>query len=210
MLRVLIIIVCACLPPLAFSHTLLVLGDSLSAGYQMAAKDSWPVLIEPKLQQVNPNVKVINASISGDTTGNGLARLPALLSQHQPDSVLIELGANDGLRGYSPALVRTNLNALITLIKEAQAKPILMQIKVPPNYGQRYSKSFAKLYPEVSDAQQVPMISFFLEQIILQPELMKEDGLHPKAEAQPRIADIVFAEIKSLIPVVTTEDAKQG
>lgn len=195
---------------MASSHTLLVLGDSLSAGYQMAAKDSWPVLIEPKLQQVNPSINVINASISGDTTANGLARLPALLKQHQPDSILIELGANDGLRGYSPVMVRNNLNALITLTKQAGANAILMQIKVPPNYGQRYSKSFAKLYPEVSEEQKIPMIGFFLEQIILQPELMKEDGLHPKAQAQPLIADIVFAELKPYLPGIDEQAVTQA
>ncbi len=119
------------------SQTPLVLGDSLSAGYQMPAEKSWPALLPPLLAQQAQPTTVINASISGDTSGNGLARLPKLLKQHKPDFVLIELGANDGLRGFHPKILRNNLSQMITEIKKVRSQPLLMQIEVPPNYGKR-------------------------------------------------------------------------
>ncbi|USD66745.1 multifunctional acyl-CoA thioesterase I/protease I/lysophospholipase L1 [Vibrio sp. SCSIO 43136] len=185
---------------LAPAKTLLVLGDSLSAGYNMAIEQSWPSLLSNTLSERNINIDVINGSISGDTTGNGLARLPNLLSQHQPDYVLIELGANDGLRGFPPKRIEANLNKLIYLSEAASAQPILMQIRVPPNYGKRYSEMFAQMYPKVAHANQVPLIPFFLEQVIIKPEWMMNDGLHPKPEAQPWIADFMAEQ---LVPVIS-------
>ncbi|WP_305815746.1 multifunctional acyl-CoA thioesterase I/protease I/lysophospholipase L1 [Photobacterium leiognathi] len=189
----------------ALSQTLLVLGDSLSAGYQMPAEKSWPALLPPLLAQQAQPTTVINASISGDTTGNGLARLPKLLKQHKPDFVLIELGANDGLRGFHPKILRNNLSQMITEIKKVRSQPLLMQIEVPPNYGKRYNELFRNTYPSLSEATNVPLLPFFLVDIIVKPELMMKDGLHPTAEAQPLIAQFMA---KHLQPYLNKESSQ--
>ena len=181
------------------SSTLLIVGDSLSAGYQMPVEQSWPVLLTAKLKQQGKPMKIINASISGDTTGNGLARLPALLSQHQPDYVLIELGANDGLRGFSPKIASSNLKRMIDNIKAQNALPILMQIQVPTNYGKRYSQAFSGLYLTLSKQQDIPLVPFFLEHVITQPQWMMGDGLHPNVQAQPWIAEFMATELIKVI-----------
>ncbi|WP_318473112.1 multifunctional acyl-CoA thioesterase I/protease I/lysophospholipase L1 [Photobacterium leiognathi] len=187
------------------SQTLLILGDSLSAGYQMPAEKSWPALLPPLLAQQAQPTTVINASISGDTSGNGLARLPKLLKQHKPDFVLIELGANDGLRGFHPKILRNNLSQMITEIKKVRSQPLLMQIEVPPNYGKRYNELFRNTYPSLSEATNVPLLPFFLIDIIVKPELMMKDGLHPTAEAQPLIAQFMA---KHLQPYLNKESAQ--
>ncbi|WP_318419230.1 multifunctional acyl-CoA thioesterase I/protease I/lysophospholipase L1 [Photobacterium leiognathi] len=187
------------------SQTLLVLGDSLSAGYQMPAEKSWPALLPPLLAQQAQPTTVINASISGDTSGNGLARLPKLLKQHKPDFVLIELGANDGLRGFHPKILRNNLSQMITEIKKVRSQPLLMQIEVPPNYGKRYNELFRNTYPSLSEATNVPLLPFFLIDIIVKPELMMKDGLHPTAEAQPLIAQFMA---KHLQPYLNKESSQ--
>ncbi|CAH7335148.1 arylesterase [Vibrio chagasii] len=174
---------------------LLILGDSLSAGYNMDIKQSWPSLLPDALAKHDKAVTVVNGSISGDTTGNGLARLPQLLEEHAPDTVLIELGANDGLRGFPPKLMSSNLDQIIEQIKAAGAKPIMMQIKIPPNYGKRYNQQFEYVFAALADQQNVPLLPFFLEHIILKPEWMMNDGLHPKPEAQPWIAEFVAGEL---------------
>lgn len=179
----------------AYSKTLLVVGDSLSAGYRMAAEQSWPALLGPELKQRGHTITVINASISGDTTGNGLARLPKLLQQHDPDYVIIELGANDGLRGFAPSTIRSNLSKMITQIHATGAKALLMQIQVPPNYGKRYSDVFSRIYPQLSKQYNTPLLPFFLEEIILKQEWIMDDGLHPKPDAQPWIANFVATSI---------------
>ncbi|WP_019616369.1 multifunctional acyl-CoA thioesterase I/protease I/lysophospholipase L1 [Psychromonas ossibalaenae] len=182
-------------PALANSTTLMILGDSLSAGYNMPIEQSWPSLLNEQLDKHNKSRDVINASISGDTSGNGLARLPDLLAQHKPASVLIELGANDGLRGFSPAAVTANIEKMIMLIKAQNAQVILMQIEVPPNYGKRYSQAFSSLYPKLSEKHAVPLLPFFLEQVILKPQWMMKDGLHPTVQAQPWIAQFMAKEL---------------
>ncbi|KZX70371.1 arylesterase [Vibrio sp. HI00D65] len=174
---------------------LLILGDSLSAGYNMDIKQSWPSLLPDALAKHDKAVIVVNGSISGDTTGNGLARLPKLLEDHAPDTVLIELGANDGLRGFPPKLMSSNLDQIIKQVKDAGAKPIMMQIKIPPNYGKRYNQQFEYVFAALADQQNVPLLPFFLEHIILKPEWMMNDGLHPKPEAQPWIAEFVAEEL---------------
>ncbi|WP_318482055.1 arylesterase [Photobacterium leiognathi] len=187
------------------SQTLLILGDSLSAGYQMPAEKSWPALLPPLLAQQAQPTTVINASISGDTSGNGLARLPKLLKQHKPDFVLIELGANDGLRGFHPKILRNNLSQMIIEIKKVRSQPLLMQIEVPPNYGKRYNELFRNTYPSLSEATNVPLLPFFLVDIIVKPELMMKDGLHPTAEAQPLIAQFMA---KHLQPYLNKESSQ--
>lgn len=189
----------------ALSQTLLVLGDSLSAGYQMPAEKSWPALLPPLLEQQEQPTTIVNASISGDTSGNGLARLPALLEQHKPDFVLIELGANDGLRGFHPKILRNNLSQMINEIQKVGSQPLLMQIEVPPNYGKRYNELFRNTYPSLSKDTNVPLLPFFLIDIIVQPELMMKDGLHPNAQAQPLIAQFMA---KHLQPYLNKESSQ--
>lgn len=178
-------------------NKLLILGDSLSAGYQMRVEDSWPTLLATKLK-VAQNINVVNASISGDTSGNGLARLPQLLEHHNPKWLLIELGANDGLRGFAPSEIKTNLKQMIEIAKEHNVQPILMQIKMPPNYGKRYTQAFSDVYLQVSQERAVPVIPFFLEEVILKQEWMKQDGLHPNEKAQPWISDYIYQQLEMI------------
>ena len=180
------------------AKTLLILGDSLSAGYGLSQQQSWVYLLQQKLDQQNSGWTLINASISGETSGGGLARLPALLDQHKPEYVLIELGANDGLRGFPVQQLETNLLSMIKQATSQNSKAVLMQIRIPPNYGPRYTKLFTDLYPKVAKQQQVPLWPFFMETIALKPQWMQADGLHPNLEAQPVIADLMLALVASL------------
>ena len=200
MTRVLFVLSCLCgWLSSAQAQTLLVLGDSLSAGYQMPAEQSWPALLNEKWQQQGGEHKLINASISGETTQGGLARLPALLEEHKPDWVLIELGANDGLRGFAPAITRANLTKMVELAKASQAKTVLTQIQLPRNYGARYLQQFEQIFPELAQANDLPLMPFFIDDIVLRPELMMNDGLHPTAAAQPQIRDRVASFIEPLL-----------
>ena len=200
MIRVLFVLSCLCgWISSAQAQTLLVLGDSLSAGYQMPAEQSWPALLNEKWQQQGGEHKLINASISGETTQGGLARLPALLEEHKPDWVLIELGANDGLRGFAPAITRANLTKMVELAKASQAKTVLTQIQLPRNYGARYLQQFEQIFPELAQANGLPLMPFFIDDIVLRPELMMNDGLHPTAAAQPQIRDRVASFIEPLL-----------
>lgn len=180
------------------AKTLLILGDSLSAGYGLSQQQSWVQLLQQKLEQQNSAWSLVNASISGETSAGGLARLPALLDQHQPDYVLIELGANDGLRGFPIPQLEANLNALVQQISKLNSKAVLMQIRIPPNYGPRYTKLFSDLYPKVADQHAIPLWPFFMETIALKQQLMQADGLHPNLEAQPVIADLMLPLVLSL------------
>ncbi|ABX22289.1 hypothetical protein SARI_02427 [Salmonella enterica subsp. arizonae serovar 62:z4,z23:-] len=170
----------------AAADTLLVLGDSLSAGYRMAANAAWPSLLNDKWQNQTP---VVNASISGDTSLQGLTRLPALLQQHQPRWVLVELGGNDGLRGFAPAQTEQTLRKIIQAVKAANAQPLLMQIHLPANYGRRYNESFSAIYPKLAKEFDIPLLPFFMEEVYLKPQWMQDDGIHPNRDAQPFIAD---------------------
>ena len=200
MIRVLFVLSCLCgWISSAQAQTLLVLGDSLSAGYQMPAEQSWPALLNEKWQQQGGEHKLINASISGETTQGGLARLPTLLAEHKPDWVLIELGANDGLRGFAPAITRANLTKMVELAKASQAKTVLTQIQLPRNYGARYLQQFEQIFPELAQANDLPLMPFFIDDIVLRPELMMNDGLHPTAAAQPQIRDRVASFIEPLL-----------
>ncbi|ANU38528.1 arylesterase [Vibrio scophthalmi] len=196
MLRLLSLVLALLTTIPASATTLLILGDSLSAGYQMPIEKAWPSLLPNVMDNKGKSLTIVNSSISGDTTGNGLARLPQLLTQYKPHYVLIELGANDGLRGFPPNLIAANLTTIIDAIKASQATPILMQIHILPNYGKRYTQAFSDLYPNVAQRQDISLIPFFLEPILRDnPQWMMSDGLHPKAEAQPWIAEFVSAQL---------------
>ncbi|MFC0072775.1 multifunctional acyl-CoA thioesterase I/protease I/lysophospholipase L1 [Samsonia erythrinae] len=181
------------------ADALLVLGDSLSAGYQMPAANAWPALLNTQWQTQKKGIAVVNASISGDTASQGLARLPALLKQHQPRWVLIELGGNDGLRGFPAPNIEQDLAKIITLVKQANAQPLLMQIHLPTNYGRRYTESFSNIYPKLAEQFALPLLPFFMEQVYLKPEWMREDGIHPTRDAQPFIADWMAKQLEPLV-----------
>lgn len=172
----------------AHANTVLVLGDSLSAGYRMNAAQAWPRLLADTWQQEGRPITLVNASVSGDTTQGGLQRLPALLTQHQPSWVIIALGGNDGLRGLPPASIQHNLETLIALADDAGARVVLTQIKLPPNYGRRYLEQFESLYPRLARQHQLPLLPFFVEPLLSQRGMMMDDGIHPTEQAQPLIA----------------------
>lgn len=180
------------------AKTLLILGDSLSAGYGLSQQQSWVYLLQQKLKQQDSGWTLVNASISGETSAGGLARLPALLEQHKPDYVLIELGANDGLRGFPVPQLETNLNTMVQHIRQQDSKAVLMQIRIPPNYGPRYTTQFTNLYPKVAEEQQIPLWPFFMETIALKQHWMQADGLHPNLDAQPVIADLMLPLVLGL------------
>ncbi|OSN01128.1 arylesterase [Lonsdalea populi] len=181
------------------ADTLLVLGDSLSAGYRMSATQAWPALLNNRWQSAPGGVNVVNASISGDTAAQGLSRVPALLQQHRPRWVLIELGGNDGLRGFPPSSLEQDLIKIISLVKDAGAQPLLMQIRLPANYGRRYTETFAAVYPKLATQFAIPLLPFFMEQVYLKPEWMQDDGLHPNRNAQPFIADWMAQKLGPLV-----------
>jgi acyl-CoA thioesterase-1 len=183
----------------AQSSSLLILGDSLSAGYQMAFEKAWPTLLVNEMDQRNTPISVINGSVSGDTTMNGLTRLPSLLAQHQPQFVLIELGANDGLQGFNPSIPKKNLQTIIELTKQSGAIPILMQIRIPTNYGQRYSDSIKDMYPQLAQDNGIDLVPFFLEGVITNPQWMRQDGIHPNELAQPWIAQFMAEQLAPLL-----------
>lgn len=178
---------------------MLVVGDSLSAAYGIPPDKGWVALLDERLQAKDTDYQVINASVSGETTSGGLTRLPALLSQHQPDVVLIELGANDALRGLSVTVIRENLKALIQQSLDAGSRVLLIGIRIPPNYGPQYTEAFFGLYAELADLYEVPRVPFLLENVALDWNLMQSDGHHPNAAAQPLILDNVWPYLKPLL-----------
>lgn len=177
------------------------LGDSLSAAYGLAPNEGWVTLLSQRLQAAKPARAVVNASISGETSAGGLARLPPLLSQHKPAVVIVELGANDGLRGLPLTEVRTNLSKILADVRNAGAKGVLIGIELPVNYGPQYRDGLRSLYRGLATEFNVPLLPFLLEGVALDPALMQDDGLHPKAPAQARVLQNVW---DVLGPVVGT------
>lgn len=179
---------------------LLVLGDSLSAAHNIPQQAGWVALLEHRLNQRGaPAPKVINASISGETTAGALARLPALLAQYRPSLVLVELGGNDGLRGLPPAELAANLDAIIRASRDADAKVLLLGIDLPPNYGRAYRDRFRAVYSDLAKKHRVPLLPFLLDGVALQPGLMQEDGVHPTAAGQPRVLDNVWELLQPML-----------
>jgi len=183
--------------------TVLVLGDSISAAYGIQRELGWVSRLRERLA-AGGGRRVINASISGETTGGGLARLPDALAEHDPAVVIIELGGNDGLRGYPVARIRDNLNRMVELVQEAGAVPLLVGMQIPPNYGPRYTRAFAAVFAEVAEQQDVALVPFILERVALIPELMQSDGIHPTAEAQNALLDTVWPHLAPLLEQHTT------
>ena len=187
--------------PLGVSaKTIMILGDSLSAGYGIQPQQGWVHLLQKRLEQQYPKQhKVVNASVSGETTSGALARLPKLLQTHRPDLVVIELGGNDGLRGQPPKMIQKNLASLIQQSQKAKAKVIVFGIKMPPNYGQAYSKAFENNYKVVSQQYKVKLLPFFMQGVAGNKTLMQKDLIHPNAKAQTILLNNAYPYIKGAL-----------
>ncbi len=183
----------------AQAATILVWGDSLSAGYGLKPGEAWPTLLQTRLEEKGFRHTVVNASVSGETSAGGRSRLPAALERHKPDIVILELGANDGLRGLKPQLLAENLEAMIAASREAGARVLLIGMQMPPNYGPAYTRRFAQAFDEVAKAQQVPLVPFLMEGFADQPERFLADGIHPTADAQPLVLDTVWNGLEPML-----------
>ena len=183
----------------AQTKTLLILGDSISAGYGIKESQNWVSLLENSINSNGTKLRIINSSVSGDTTIGGLSRITSDLEKHKPDFVLIELGGNDGMRGYPIEEIKNNLVKISKAIAAANAVPLIMQIRIPPNYGKRYVTAFENIFSQVAEEQNLSMLTFLLEKVALNKELMQQDGIHPNKAAQPLIADQVKTELLKYI-----------
>ena len=183
----------------AWAGTVLVWGDSLSAGYGLRPQQSWPALLAERISAARLPHKVVNASISGETTAGGLARLPAALETHKPSVVVIELGANDGLRGLPVKAMATNLQAMVDASRKAGAQVLLVGMHMPPNYGPEYTSRFEAAYRDIARANRLRLVPFMMEGFADQPGYFQADGLHPVAAAQPLILDTIWRELKPLL-----------
>ncbi len=182
---------------LANQNTLLIVGDSLSAAYGVPSDQAWVQLLQERLNNNGLSQwNVVNASISGETTDGGARRLPGLLADNSPDVVVIELGGNDGLRGFPPNVIESNLAQMITQVQDAGARAILVGMQIPPNYGQRYTQMFADIFPKLSDRYNTALVPFFLQGIYDQEGMMQDDGIHPSAEAQLKLLENVWPVLK--------------
>lgn len=195
----LVLILCA-FPSLADDERpgILILGDSLSAGYGIDVKSGWVNLLQQRLTGKYPH-RVINASVSGETAGGGLARLPALLKEYQPSFVILELGANDGLRGHPLNIMQQQLEAIIQQSQSSGAKVLLLGMHIPPNYGQRYTRRFHQSYTDLARKYELSLVEFFLEGVAVETDLMQKDGLHPTAAAQTRLLDNIWPTLETLL-----------
>ena len=179
--------------------TLLVFGDSLSAGYGLAPDQGWASLLQLRLASRGYGQRVVNASVSGETTSGGRSRLPRALDQHHPAVVILEMGANDGLRGLPLATASANLGAMIDAIKASKAQVLLVGVELPPNYGPAYTSAFRKMYADLARQHHVALVPFLMEGVALDPRLMQADGLHPNAAGQPRLLDTVWKALQPLL-----------
>ena len=186
-------------PAPAQAPKILAFGDSLSAAYGIQASQGWVALLQQRLRQEGYPHVVVNASISGETSAGGLARLPAALGQHKPAIVLLELGANDGLRALPVKNLRANLDKMLQLSRNAGAKPLLFEMRIPANYGPAYGESFTRTFTELGQATKTPVVPFFLMPIALDPVNFQDDGIHPSAAAQPKLLDAVWPTLKPLL-----------
>ena len=184
---------------IAESKKLLILGESISAGYGLKESENWVQLLENSLKRSGQELQIINSSISGDTTIGGLSRIEIDLEEHKPNYVLVELGGNDALRGYPINKIKSNLLKIIEASVLAKANPIIMQIRIPPNYGKNYVAAFESIYSEIAEERNIPILTFLLEKVALNKSLMQLDGIHPNQKAQQIIANQVEKELLSIL-----------
>ena len=189
-----------CVPAAAKEpKTVLVMGDSLSAGYRMRADESWVALIDARMRERTPGWKVVNASISGETTAGGATRIVAAVTRHRPAVVIIELGANDGIRGLDPKQTRINLARMIGAAHGAGAKVLLIGMRLPPNFGPEHVRAFHANYPELAERYGTALVPFLLEPIAMEREAFQDDNSHPVAAVQPRLRDHVWPALEPLL-----------
>jgi acyl-CoA thioesterase-1 len=181
------------------SGTILVMGDSLSAGYGVKVDATWVALLEQRLAKQGYGYRVVNASISGETTGGARGRLPRALELHKPAIVVLELGGNDGLRGLPLKQVRSNFEYMIETSRASQANVVLVGMRMPPNYGPEYADSFHALYGELAKKYELPLVDFFLDGVALDESLMQSDGIHPNATAQPKLLDNLWPALSKVL-----------
>jgi len=186
--------------------TVVIFGDSLSAGYGIDVDRSWTALLQSRLNAQGYEHRVINASISGETTEGGKTRINAALKNFSPDLVILELGGNDGLRGFPPEVMKANIRAIIETTRDSGASIVLLGIRIPPNYGPRYTNAFEGVYRELAGELDVPWIEFFMDGIALNDELMQDDGIHPNEEAQPILLDNAWPIIRQALTERATRD----
>jgi acyl-CoA thioesterase I len=183
----------------ASSRTILVFGDSLSAAYGIRPEQGWVALLTQRLQAQGYGYQIVNASVSGETSSGGLQRLPRALQLHQPQVVILELGANDGLRGLPITEMRQNLGQMLQLAQASGARVLLLGIRMPPNYGPRYTEEFAGIFPQLAAQYHVPLVPFLLDKVALDPALKQEDGLHPNAAGEPPLLENVWPYLQPLL-----------
>ncbi|QQZ44848.1 arylesterase [Pseudomonas sp. SK3(2021)] len=188
-----------CMAQNAAAGTVLIVGDSISAAFGLDTRQGWVALLEQRLKSEGFDDKVVNASISGDTSAGGQARLPALLAEHKPELVILELGGNDGLRGQLPTQLQQNLASMIDSSKASGARVLLLGMQLPPNYGVRYTQAFAEVYSTLANEKNVALVPFFLEGVGGNPELMQADGIHPAVAAQGKLLENVWPTLKPLL-----------
>ncbi|MBC3362678.1 arylesterase [Pseudomonas sp. SWRI92] len=188
-----------CMVQNAAAGTVLIVGDSISAAFGLDTRQGWVSLLDQRLKAEGFDDKVVNASISGDTSAGGLARLPTLLAAHKPDLVILELGGNDGLRGQPPTQLQQNLAAMIDSSRASGAKVLLLGMQLPPNYGRRYTEAFARVYSTLAEEKNVPLVPFFLKDVGGIPGMMQGDGLHPSVAAQGKLLENVWPALKPLL-----------
>lgn len=204
----LLLLTALALPAFATANTILIMGDSISAGYGVSTETAWVQLLRKRLDDTGlAQWSVVNASISGETTDGGARRLPDLISKHHPDIVVIELGGNDGLRGFPPDVIKSNLTAMIRDAQNAGARVLLVGMQIPPNYGPRYTRMFADLFPTLSDSYNTALVPFFMDGIYDQDGMMQQDGIHPSDDAQPKLLDNVWPVLKPMLETVSTTSA---
>ena len=179
--------------------SLLIYGDSISAGYGMDKDKQWSEILKFIFQENNLSLNVFNRSVSGETTGGGLTRIEDTLNELKPSYMLLELGGNDALRGYPPRKIFENLVKIIDASKKRDIKVFLMQIRILPNYGKRYQSQFESIYPKIAEEKKVILLPFMLENVALNKDLMLPDGIHPNVDAQPIIAEFVFRSMKAYL-----------
>lgn len=195
----LLIVICLMVPAAVRAEGVLVLGDSISAAYGIDESEGWVQLLRQRLETQCSGLPVVNASVSGDTSDGGRVRLPALLERHQPDTVVIELGGNDGLRGLPPQRLADNLGTMIRLSREAGADPVLLGMRIPPNYGRAYTERFEQAFRDAADRGDAPLLPFLLDGVVEAGQL-QNDGIHPTAAAQPTLLDNAWPVIEPALP----------
>jgi acyl-CoA thioesterase I len=199
LLQLLLLFAVQCLPAHAAGGVILVLGDSISSAYGIGVENGWVQLLQDRLDESNSGYRVVNASISGDTSNGGAARLAAALETHKPDIVVVELGGNDGLRGLPLSVTRESLDRIVVESQEAGARVLLLGMRLPPNYGPAYTDAFHAIYEELAERHQTARVPFLLEGIGGVDELMQADGIHPRSEAQPLMLDNVWPYLQPLL-----------